>query len=227
MNIWISASPAMAFGGLFIWGILSVIFSPCHLASLPLIIGFVGSSMSESRETPFAFKLSLTFCIGIFLTIFSLGLITSSIGRIAGDVGSLIPIIIGTILMILGIYLLDILPFNLPTWNTNLTSRKGYIGALFFGLSYGVVSGPCTFAFVAPVLALITIQKEILYGLFLMLGFTLGHILPLLVAGTSTGLVESWLNQKHYMKAANAFRKVSGVLIIIAGIYFIYSNLVK
>lgn len=217
----------MAFGGLFVWGILSVIFSPCHLASLPLITGYVGSSMSEGRKTSFAFKLSLTFCIGLFLTIFSLGLITSSIGRIAGDVGTIIPIIIGIILIILGIYLLDILPFNLPTWNSKFTSRKGYIGALFFGLTYGIVSGPCTFAFVAPVLALITLQKEILYGLFLMLGFTLGHIFPLLIAGTSVGLVESWLNHKHYMKTANVFRKVSGILIIIVGIYFIYSNLVK
>ncbi len=225
LDKWVNANPFIGLLTVFFWGIFSVVFSPCHLASIPLIIGFVGSSIDITKGRAQAFRFSAVFCTALFLAVFSLGIITASLGRLMGDVGYIVPIIAGVILIVLGIYLLDILPFELPSMSGQVTSRKGYLGATVFGLSYGVVSGPCTFAFVAPVLAVITVQKEFVYGVFLMLSFTLGHVLPLLLAGTSSGWVEAWLSHKHFNRATRVFRKASGVLIVLVGLYFLINTL--
>jgi len=37
----IEGTPALALGASVVWGILSILLSPCHLASIPLIVGYI------------------------------------------------------------------------------------------------------------------------------------------------------------------------------------------
>ena len=81
----LTQSPEIAILAAFIWGLLSVILSPCHIACIPLIVGFIdGQGNITTRR---AFGLSLLFGLGILITIGIIGLITGLLGRMIGDIG--------------------------------------------------------------------------------------------------------------------------------------------
>ena len=98
---------------------------------------------------------------------------------------------------------------------------KGISGAFFLGLAYGVLSGSCTFGFIAPVLAFITVQKQIIVGTIFILLFAAGHCLPIAVAGSSVGFVKGIMENNKWQNTGNWFRKGAGIIIIVMGIYFI------
>ena len=75
----IEGTPAVALTAAMLWGILSILLSPCHLASIPLIVGFVGEQGSITTRR--AFSLSLLFATGILVTIALIGILTASVGR--------------------------------------------------------------------------------------------------------------------------------------------------
>ena len=100
---------------------------------------------------------------------------------------------------------------------------RGYGGALFLGLAYGVLSGACTFGFIAPILAIITVQEEVAKGLSLILFFALGHCLPIVVAGSSAALAQRVLAGKGMQTATVWGRRIAGGLVMLIGVYFIIS----
>ena len=104
-------------------------------------------------------------------------------------------------------------------WND--LNIKGVSGAFVLGLAYGVLSGSCTFGFIAPILAIVTIQQESMTGVFLIVLFALGHCLPILVAGSSTAWVRKLTENSSWQGAGLWFRKGAGVVIALLGIYFI------
>ncbi|MDI6840047.1 MAG: hypothetical protein QMD71_04205 [bacterium] len=73
----IQATPIIALGGAFIWGIISILMSPCHLASIPLIVGFIDGQGRISTKR--AFLIATLFALGILITIAIIGLITGLI----------------------------------------------------------------------------------------------------------------------------------------------------
>ena len=98
---------------------------------------------------------------------------------------------------------------------------KGIKGAFVLGLAYGVLSGSCTFGFIAPILAIITIQKMVLNGIILILFFALGQCLPIFVAGSSTAAVRKLIENQSWQTGGHWFRRGAGVLIGLLGLYFI------
>jgi len=204
----------------FIWGVCSVIFSPCHLASIPLIIGYIGG-FTEDKKIKNAFWYSLIFVIGLFISIAIIGIITSMIGRIIGDVGDIWKYIIAAILIIVALHLFEIIPINIPGLHKLQTKKKGAIGAFLLGTTYGIVSGPCTFGFIAPMLAMITLQDTMLRGILLIIIFALGHCIPVLIGGCATSFVKNITSSANIQKSGIIFKKIAGVIFIIVAIYII------
>ncbi|MFH1930828.1 MAG: cytochrome c biogenesis protein CcdA [Pseudomonadota bacterium] len=188
----IEGAPLIAIGASFIWGILSIILSPCHLTSIPLIIGYLSNQRELSTKK--AFHLSIVFSIGILISIAVIGGITAAAGRILGDVGKLGNYVVALVFLIFGLNLLGILPLNLPGVGTMKSQRKGYFSVLSLGLVFGLALGPCTFAFMAPMLGVVfsLTAKNIPYGLALLSAFAIGHCAVIIAAGTSTRSVGSW-----------------------------------
>ena len=222
VNGWMTGSISLALVGSFLWGIVSVLFSPCHLASIPLIIAYVGGQQKivEGRR---AAMFALLFSLGRFLTIAMIGLLCALLGRMLGDVGPYWTIPVGLLLIWVAFDMLGTTnKCSLPGGGLLAKLRiKGAGGALVLGLSYGVLSGSCTFGFIAPLLAIITVQEKIVTGLLLITLFAAGHCLPIAVAGSSTALIRKLIENSAMQRAGGLFRRGAGVLIGGIGIYFI------
>ncbi len=220
VNEWMTEGSAFAALGCFLWGIISVLFSPCHLASIPLVVAYVGGQ--EALVTPKKAGLySIVFTSGFFISIALVGIICALLGRMMGDIGTYWQILIGIILIWVALGMLGIEKCSV---NGSLVYRlnfRGIGGAFGLGLAYGILSGSCTFGFIAPVLAFITVQKQILTGILFIILFAAGHCLPIAIAGSSVGFVKSIMENGRWQNTGSWFRKGAGLIIIIMGIYFI------
>jgi cytochrome c-type biogenesis protein len=219
VNAWIGSGTAIAGIGCFLWGMISVIFSPCHLASIPLIVAYVAGQEQVLNPRQAGYY-SVAFTLGLFITIALIGILCALLGRMLGDVGNYWQILVGLILIWVALGMLGVEKFSMSGSLLHHIKLKGLFGAFALGLSYGVLSGSCTFGFIAPILAIITIQQKIISGIILILLFAIGHCLPIVAAGSSTALVRGILENQYLQKSSNLFRKGAGVLIGLMGIYF-------
>jgi cytochrome c-type biogenesis protein len=220
VNEWIAGGTAIAALGCFLWGMISVVFSPCHLASIPLIVAYVGGQQTilKPREAGFY---SVAFTSGLFITIALVGIICALLGRMLGDVGNYWQILIGLILVWVALGMLGIEKCSMPGSLMYRLNFRGLLGAFGLGLAYGILSGSCTFGFIAPILAIITVQKQIATGILFILLFAIGHCLPIVVAGSSTAAVKKVMENSTWQGAEIWIRKGAGVVIVMLGVYFI------
>jgi len=220
VNEWIAGGTAIAALGCFLWGMISVVFSPCHLASIPLIVAYVGGQQQllKPREAGFY---SVAFTSGLFITIALVGIICALLGRMLGDVGNYWQILIGLILVWVALGMLGVEKCSMSGSLLYRLNFRGLLGAFGLGLAYGILSGSCTFGFIAPILAIITVQKQIATGILFILLFAIGHCLPIVVAGSSTAAVKRVMENSAWQGAGSWFRKGAGAIIGILGVYFI------
>lgn len=220
INQWMVSGTWIAALGCFLWGIVSVLFSPCHLASIPLIVGYVGGQKKivVGRE---ASIYSAIFSIGLFTTIAIIGIICSLLGRMLGDIGQYWTIVVGLVLVWVAMGMLGVSKCTISGGAISKVSVKGKSGALVLGLLYGVLSGSCTFGFIAPILAVITIQKQFVTGVALIICFGIGHCLPILIAGISVSFVRNLMDNMAWHNGSHVFRKLASVLILCLGLYFV------
>jgi len=219
----IESTPLIALGASFLWGVLSIILSPCHLASIPLIVGFIDDQGSITTKR--AFILSLLFSIGILITMAVLGVITALMGRMMGDVGAWGTYAVAVIFFIVGFHLLGIisLPFMGGAVQPGIR-KKGLLASFLLGLIFGIALGPCTFAYMAPMLAITfsISSAQIVYGIALLCAYGIGHCSVIVLAGTSTELVERYLKWNEGSQSALILRKLCGVFVILGGIYMMF-----
>lgn len=217
----LESSPYIALTGSFVWGIFSVIGSPCHLASLPLIVGFISGQGKMSRVK--AWGISSLFALGVLITIAILGVITGMMGRMWGDIGIIGNYVVAVIFFVVGLSLMGVIPTPGSAAGRVSTSRKGYLAALTLGLIFGIALGPCTFGFMAPVLdaSRRVGSSNLLYAATLTAVYGVGHCLVIAFAGASTEAVQRYLDWNEKSRGAMILRKVCGVLVILGGVFLI------
>ena len=227
----VSGSPPIALGAALLWGVLSILLSPCHLASIPLIVGFIQGQQSDGpRQGPLsqrrALWLSTLFASGILVTIALIGAITAAAGRMLGDIGGLGNLLVAGIFLVVGLILLGVIPLNLSGPGAIGLRRKGAWAALLLGLVFGVALGPCTFAFMAPMLAVTfkVSSTQAVFGAALLAAYGVGHCLLIVVAGTSTAWVQRTLDWNAGSRAGGILKKVCGGLVILGGFYLIFTS---
>ncbi|MCM8768368.1 MAG: cytochrome c biogenesis protein CcdA [Candidatus Omnitrophica bacterium] len=219
----VEGTPAIAFTASFVWGVLSIILSPCHLASIPLIVGFIDQQgLIPTRR---ALLISLFFGTGILITIGFIGALTAAAGRVMGNIGRWGNYGVAVIFFLVGLYLLEMI--SLPWFGMGRVplKQKGLFAGFILGLIFGIALGPCTFAYMAPMLAITfhLAAKNPAYGIFLLLMYGLGHCTVLVLAGTFTEVVQHYLNWNENSKGAVILKKTCGILVILGGLYLIYT----
>lgn len=214
--------PLIALAASAAWGVLSILLSPCHLSSIPLIVGFIDGQGIVTKKR--AFALSGLFSLGILVTIAAIGAVTGMMGRLMGDVGRIGNYFVAAIFFVIGLHLLEIItiPF-LGAANQPSMKRKGAFAALIIGLIFGVALGPCTFAYMAPMLGIafsVASTRPMLAG-SLILSYAIGHCAVIVLAGTFTSMVQRYLNWNERSKGAVILKKVCGALVILGGVYLL------
>jgi cytochrome c-type biogenesis protein len=205
------------------WGVISILLSPCHLSSIPLVIGYISSQGQEGTRRPYL--LSLVFAIGILITIGAIGAVTASVGRMMGDVGVWGNLIVAGVFFVVGLYLLDVITLSWGGLMPRTSFVRGWRGALLLGLIFGIGLGPCTFAYMAPVLgvAFSVASTSVLRAVLLVAAFGLGHCAVIVGAGGAAGTVQKYLNWTEQSRGATYLKRGAGVLVILAGVYYIYT----
>jgi len=220
VNQWMAGGVVIAAFACFVWGMISVLLSPCHMASIPLIVGYVGGQ-ERTLEVRGAARYAVAFTTGLFITIAALGVVCSLLGRMLGQVSPYWTILVGAILLWVALDMLGVKACSLSSGPISKLRVKGVTGALVLGLAYGVLSGSCTFGFIAPILAVITVQQKIATGILYILVFGIGHCIPIAVAGSSAALVRRVLESGRFHQGGMWFRKGAGVLVGGLAFYFI------
>ena len=219
----VEGSAGLALCAAFTWGVLSIVLSPCHLASIPLIVGFIGQQGRIATRR--AFGISFLFALGILITIGVIGIITAAAGRMLGDVGRYGNYFVAVIFFGVGLYLLGAIGLPIPDAARPGMKRKGLLAAFVLGLVFGVALGPCTFAYMAPMLA-VTFKlatTNLSYGMMLLLLYGLGHCAVIVLAGTFTEVVQHYLDWNERSKGAVILKRVCGGLVLLGGVYLIYT----
>lgn len=215
------ASPEIALLGAAGWGVLSILLSPCHLSSIPLLIGYITSKGGEGRNR--SFVISLVFSLGILVTIALIGVVTALLGGLIGDLGSFGNYFVAIVFFAVGLYLMDIIDLPIERINFKPSSRSPVPAAFLLGLLFGVGLGPCTFAFMAPVLGVVftTAEESVPFSVALLGAFSLGHCGVITGAGTLATLVQKYLNWSEESNIIRWVKRVCGALVFLGGIYLI------
>jgi cytochrome c-type biogenesis protein len=218
----VEGAPVIAIAAALAWGVLSVLLSPCHLASIPLIVGFIGRQGKMSTKR--AFMTSTLFAVGILITIGAIGAVTAALGRMMGNVGRYGNYFVAVIFFLVGLLLLDVIPMPFSGQGQVGIKRKGMLAAFILGLVFGIALGPCTFAFMAPMLG-VTFQvasTSLVYGIALLVAYGVGHCSVIVFAGTCTELVQRYMNWNEKSKGTLVLKKICGVLVLLGGLYLIF-----
>ncbi len=162
----------------------------------------------------------------MFLTIAVVGIACAVLGRMLGDVGRWWQVPVGAVLIWVAMGMLGV---QACTMSGSLLYRfqlRGIHGAFGLGMAYGLLSGSCTFGFIAPILAIVTVQQKIVAGSLMMLLFAAGHCLPIAVAGSSTAMVRRLTESVAWQGAGLWFRRAAGVVIGLLGLFFVANPLI-
>lgn len=202
----------------FLAGIVSS-FSPCILSTLPLVIGYVGEAGAKDKKT--AFKYSLFFSIGVVVTFTTLGVTFSLLGKFMNITGKWWYLVLGAIMLLVGLQLLGVIGSHHKACKMP-NRRKGFWGAFFLGILGGALSSPCSTPVLAAILAFVAQKGNVTLGALMLLLYSIGHSVLIIIVGTSVGVVQQLSMSNKSMEAGRILKIVLGILVIIMGLYLLY-----
>ncbi|NLC87464.1 MAG: cytochrome c biogenesis protein CcdA [Clostridiaceae bacterium] len=195
-------------------------FTPCSLSSVPLVIGCVGGTGIDNTKR--AFKLSVVFAIGMAITFTILGALASILGKFMQSGGSWWYIILGIIMVMMAMQTFEVVTFIKSTNFQTKNTKKGYFGALIAGILGGVFSSPCSTPVLIALLALVANSGNMIWGIFLLLLYSIGHSILVVIAGTSFGTIKKLTQSQKYGKISTILKYVMGTIILLIGFYMFY-----
>lgn len=212
-NGWIA--PLLAFAA----GILTA-FTPCSLSSLPLVIGYLGGT--ANADTKRSFKLSLVLALGMAITYTALGVAVSLIGRLLIHIGSWWFILLGVLMVLMALQVWEVIHIIPSTYLQSKNTKRGYIGALLTGILSGLFCSPCATPVLVVLLSAVASRGNILWGILLLLFYSLGHSVLVLTAGISMGFVRKITSSEKYGKVSTVLKIITGILILLLAVYMLY-----
>jgi len=214
----VQSRPWLAFPACLVGGLVSSA-SPCVLAMIPLVIGFVGGYAEGSNRK--AIQYSLAFTLGLTITFTILGIVAGALGRLFGDIGDFWKYVLPPVAILLGLNLVGLLKLNVGISERYMPKKKALFGAFLMGLFFGVLATPCATPVLAAILTVSATQDNIAYSGALLLAYALGHWVLILGAGISAGFAQRVISSKGISNVSNYTKKAAGVVFIGVGVYLI------
>jgi cytochrome c-type biogenesis protein len=215
----VAAYPILAFGAVFLAGVLSSA-SPCVLATVPLVVGFVGGYSDGNREK--AFRCSLAFILGLSLTFTAFGAAAGLLGTMFGTLGGWWYAAAGIVAVAMGLQLAGLYEIHLPIRRDYKPKQGGIFGSFLLGLFFGVVSSPCATPVLVVLLTFVAVKGQLLYGVALLFTYAVGHCLLMLAAGTFTGFVEAFVQTRGVVNFSTWAKRVSGGIVTAVGAWYVW-----
>lgn len=217
----VAAFPLLAFGAVFLAGIISSA-SPCVLATIPLVVGFVGGYADGDRWK--AFRYSLAFIFGLSLTFTAFGAVAGLLGTMFGTLGGPWYLIAGGVALVMGGQMMGIYNIRLPIRRGFRPKQGGIIGSFLLGLFFGAVSSACATPVLVVILTYVATKGKVIYGTVLLFTYAVGHCMLMLAAGTFTGFVESFVKARGIVNFSAWARRLGGFVVATAGCYLIWGS---
>lgn len=212
---------SLAFLAVFTGGLISAA-SPCVLAAIPLIIGYVGGYSGGDKKKAAIY--SFVFILGLSITFTVLGAAASVMGQFLSFAGQWLYVSLAVIAVAMGLQLMGVVSIPLPFQKTRQVKSRGLWGAFLLGLLTGTVSSPCATPVLAVILAYVSTQGDIMYGGSLLFAYAVGHCALIFIAGLSVGLTESMVSSKGIKNFSLYSRRFSGAVLVAAGLYVAVTN---
>jgi cytochrome c-type biogenesis protein len=212
----------LSIGIIFVAGLLTSL-TPCMLSMLPITIGYIGGYETKGRLQ--AATQSTWFALGLATTLAGLGILAASVGRVYGQVGVGLPIVVSLIAIIMGLNLLEALPLQLPSLGGMEWISKDLpegVRSYLIGLTFGVVASPCSTPVLATLLAWVATTQDLILGGALLLSYTAGYVAPLILAGTFTASIKKLLELRQW---SGWITPVSGALLVGFGVFSLLSRI--
>jgi len=211
--------PILAFGAVFLAGVLSSA-SPCVLATIPLVVGFVGGYADGDRLK--AFRYSLAFILGLSITFTSFGMAAGLLGTMFGTMGGWWYVAAGIVALVMGGQMVGLYEIRLPIKREFKPKQGGIVGSFILGLFFGVVSSPCATPVLVVILTYVATKGQVLYGAALLFTYAVGHCLLMLVAGTFTGFIEAFVKQRGIVNFSLWAKRLGGLVVACVGVYLLW-----
>jgi len=218
-------APVGAILASLVWGIMSVLLSPCHLSSIPLVIAYI--NRQEDLKPREGFIIGLFFSLGILVTLVVMVILSFLVGILLGPVQIIFQIFVSLMLILAGLYFLELLPFNIGMEMINRRiTRHRYWNGFYLGILLGIGLGVCALAFMAPVLSISisSFESMPLFSIGLVLAFIIGHCGIIAGAGGFLEIIKKLLRWNNQSSGTIYIRRISGILLIIAGIFNVIKN---
>ena len=212
-NFWIA--PLLA----LLAGVLTS-FTPCSLSSIPLVIGYVGGYAGNDVKKAAGY--SLVFCLGTAVTFTALGTIASLLGRLIQGTGSWWFIVLGVLMVLMALQTWEIIYIIPQSGAIGKNKRKGYIGAALTGMLGGLFASPCATPVLVVLLAIVADKGSLIWGIILLLFYSVGHSIIIMIAGSSVGFVKKLSTSEKYKSYNKVFKIVMGAIILLLGFYMFY-----
>lgn len=203
-------------GIIFLAGLLTSL-TPCMLSMLPITIGYIGGYEAKTRLQ--AAAQSTWFSLGLATTLAALGVLAAIAGKIYGQVGIGLPIVVSAIAILMGLNLLDALPLRLPSWGGMDWISKDLpegVRSYLIGLTFGLVASPCSTPVLATLLAWTSTTQDPILGGVLLISYTAGYVAPLILAGTFTASIKKLLELRRW---SSWITPASGALLVGFGVF--------
>lgn len=217
------SSGYVQFLGAFLWGIASVLLSPCGISSVPLVVSYITNSDNPSRSR--AFFISCAFCLGIIFNLMLVAFIMSGLGLLLGGYERFLTLFVAAVFIVMGLHLTGIIHVKFFALGSGGTGTEGQNlkGAVLLGILSGLAVGPCNIAYVSPVLSLAmsAASEGIMYSVGLILSYALGYSFVLVMAGTFAQSFTGYLQSEQGGKILRAVNVLCGIALICGGAYLI------
>jgi cytochrome c-type biogenesis protein len=211
-------------GIIFAAGLLTSL-TPCMLSMLPITIGYIGGYESQGKLQ--GTIQSIWFALGLATTLAGLGIVATSIGKVYGQIGVGLPILVSLVAIIMGLNLLEIFPLQFPNFGNGdyhelVPNLPREVRSYLLGLTFGLVASPCSTPVLASLLAWVATTQSLIVGASLLLAYAIGYVAPLILAGTFTASLKKLLALRRWSGWINP---VSGTLLLSFGLFSLLSRI--
>ena len=220
------SSGAIKYLGAFLWGVASVLLSPCGISLVPLVVGYVANTDNPSHFR--AFRISCAFCVGIIINLSLVAFVTSGIGMLLGGYERFLTLITAGVFIVMGLQIMGVIRLKFLAFGSRVkgTESQDMKGAVVLGILSGLAIGPCNIAYVSPVLSLAMSEASggIVGAVMMVLCYALGYCAVLVGAGTFAQIFSEFLHSGEDSVLSGMVKAVNilcGIVLIVGGIYLV------